>query len=94
MRETIRRVNRQSRDRFAEAFEAIRLSYQEIFKLLFDGGRADLRLEEGEDWQGALEAYQAAATGDWLSPDERRRIRRAVADLESEIEEAEEDEAE
>ncbi len=49
LKETIRRINRQSRDRFAEAFEAIRISYQEIFKLLFNGGRADLRLEEGED---------------------------------------------
>lgn len=49
LRETIKRINRQSRDRFTEAFEAIRASYQEIFKLLFNGGRADLRLEEGED---------------------------------------------
>jgi chromosome segregation protein len=49
LKETIRRVNRSSRERFAEAFEAIRTSYQEVFKLLFNGGRADLRLEEGED---------------------------------------------
>jgi len=49
LKETVRRINKQSRDLFAEAFEAIRTSYQEIFKLLFNGGRADLRLEEGED---------------------------------------------
>jgi len=49
LRETIRRINRTSRDRFLEAFEAIRGHYQEIFKLLFNGGRADLRLEESED---------------------------------------------
>jgi chromosome segregation protein len=49
LRETIRRLNRASRDRFAEAFEAIRAHYQEIYRLLFNGGRADLRLEEGED---------------------------------------------
>jgi len=49
LKETIRRLNRSSRERFTEAFEAIRTSYQEIFKLLFRGGRADLRLEEGED---------------------------------------------
>ena len=49
LKETIRRVNRSTRDRFAEAFEAIRTHYQEIYKLLFNGGRADLRLEEGED---------------------------------------------
>jgi chromosome segregation protein len=49
LRESIRRINRQSRQRFEEAFEAIRHYYQETYKLLFSGGRADLRLEEGED---------------------------------------------
>jgi chromosome segregation protein len=49
LRETIRRINRESRQRFTEAFERVRQSYQEVFKLLFSGGRADLRLEEGED---------------------------------------------
>ena len=49
LKETIRRINRQSRQRFTEAFEAIRSSYQEVYRLLFSGGRADLRLEEGED---------------------------------------------
>jgi chromosome segregation protein len=49
LRETIRRIDRSSRDRFIHAFEAIRKSYQEIFALLFNGGRADLRLEEGDD---------------------------------------------
>ncbi len=46
---TIKRINRDSRQRFIEVFEQIRQSYQEVFKLLFSGGRADLRLEEGED---------------------------------------------
>jgi len=49
LRETIRRINRSSREKFLEAFEAIRGSYQEVFQLLFRGGRADLRLEESED---------------------------------------------
>jgi len=49
LRETIRRINRQSRERFSAAFEQIRLSYQEVFRALFSGGRADLRLEEDED---------------------------------------------
>jgi chromosome segregation protein len=49
LKETIRRINRQSRERFLEAFESIRKSYQETYRLLFSGGRADLRLEEGED---------------------------------------------
>jgi chromosome segregation protein len=49
LRESIRRINRSSRERFLEAFETIRLNYVEIFKVLFGGGRADLVLEEGED---------------------------------------------
>jgi len=49
LKETIRRINSASREQFLSAFEAIRSSYQEIFRVLFGGGRADLRLEEGED---------------------------------------------
>jgi chromosome segregation protein len=49
LRESIRRINRSSRERFLEAFETIRVNYVEIFKVLFGGGRADLVLEEGED---------------------------------------------
>lgn len=49
LRETIRRINRTSRERFVEAFDAIRTSFQTIFQLLFNGGRADLRLEEEQD---------------------------------------------
>ena len=49
LRDTIRRINRQSRERFSDAFEAIRISFQEVFRSLFNGGRADLWLEEGEE---------------------------------------------
>jgi chromosome segregation protein len=49
LRESIRKINRSSRERFSEAFEVIRTYYQEIFRVLFHGGRADLVLEEGED---------------------------------------------
>ena len=49
LRESIKRINRQSRERFTETFEVIREHYREIFKVLFNGGRADLVLEEGED---------------------------------------------
>jgi chromosome segregation protein len=49
LRDTIRRINRTSRERFTEAFNAIRVSYQEVFRVLFNGGKADLILEEGED---------------------------------------------
>jgi chromosome segregation protein len=49
LRETIRRINRSSRERFLQAFENIRRHYQDTFRVLFGGGRADLVLEEGED---------------------------------------------
>src|SRR5262249_54554352 len=49
LRETIRRINRSSREMFVEAFETIRAHYVETFKVLFNGGRADLVLEEGDD---------------------------------------------
>jgi len=49
LREVIRRLNRISRKRFAQTFEEIRHNFQEIFRKMFGGGHADLRLEEGED---------------------------------------------
>jgi len=57
LKETIARINRQSRDRFMEAFERIRTGFGDIFKILFGGGRADLRLvSDGEDDGDLLEA--------------------------------------
>jgi len=49
LRETIKRINRSSRELFLDAFETIRGHYVETFKVLFNGGRADLVLEEGDD---------------------------------------------
>jgi chromosome segregation protein len=49
LKETIRRINRTSRERFLEAFEKIRANFNETFRLLFGGGRGDIRLLEDED---------------------------------------------
>jgi hypothetical protein len=49
LKETIRRINRTSRERFLEAFEAVRANFNETFTLLFGGGRGDIRLMEDED---------------------------------------------
>ena len=49
LRETIRKINRSFREQFVDAFEKIRANFDEIFKLLFGGGRAELRLEESVD---------------------------------------------
>jgi len=47
--ELIRRINRESRHRFEETFEIIRANFQELFRKLFGGGRADILLLETED---------------------------------------------
>jgi len=57
LRDTIVRINRQSRERFLDAYEKIRVGFSEIFRTLFGGGRADLRLVmEGEADEDVLEA--------------------------------------
>ncbi len=45
----IRKINRTSRQRFQEAFSAINHQFKQVFTELFQGGQAELRLEEGED---------------------------------------------
>jgi len=49
LQQLINRLNKMSRDRFAETFEQVRGHFQEIFRKLFGGGRADIVLEEAED---------------------------------------------
>jgi chromosome segregation protein len=58
LKETIARINRQSRERFLDAFEKTRSYFGELFRILFDGGRADLRLvaPEGDGDVDVLEA--------------------------------------
>ncbi len=47
--EAVRLLNRQSRERFTETFEAIRGHFNDTFRRLFGGGKADVYLSEGED---------------------------------------------
>jgi len=49
LRDVIARINRRSRKQFQDTFEAVRTHFQEVFRKLFGGGKADLVLEEGED---------------------------------------------
>jgi chromosome segregation protein len=49
LQQLINRLNKKSRDKFAETFEQIRTHFQEIFRKLFGGGKADIVLEEAED---------------------------------------------
>ncbi|MCX5632837.1 MAG: chromosome segregation protein SMC [Phycisphaerae bacterium] len=45
----INRLNKESMDKFATTFEQIRINFQEVFRKLFGGGKADIILEEPED---------------------------------------------
>jgi chromosome segregation protein len=49
LREAIARINRTSRRRFRETFEAVSKRFSENFPRLFRGGRASLSLTESED---------------------------------------------
>ena len=47
--EILRKVNRESRERFETAFASIRENFREMFRKLFGGGKADIMLDEGQD---------------------------------------------
>jgi chromosome segregation protein len=49
LRTAIGRINRTSRQRFREAFDAIDAQFQQLFPKMFKGGRAHLQLTETED---------------------------------------------
>lgn len=49
LEETINKIDGESRRLFVEAFDEVRVNFQRIFRQLFGGGRADIRLEDGED---------------------------------------------
>jgi chromosome segregation protein len=45
----IERINRESREKFAATFEQVRTHFQQIFRKLFGGGKADIFLENPDD---------------------------------------------
>ena len=49
LQQLINRLNKESVDKFATTFEQIRTNFQEVFRKLFGGGRADIILEQPED---------------------------------------------
>jgi len=49
LRDAIRTINREARERFRSAFAAIQENFQECFTTLFGGGTAELRLSEDEE---------------------------------------------
>lgn len=49
LQRTIARINRISRERFAETFEAVNRSFQDVFARIFPGGKGELRLTDETD---------------------------------------------
>ena len=49
LQQLINRLNKKSREKFQETFDEIRGHFQEIFRKLFGGGKADVILEDSED---------------------------------------------
>jgi chromosome segregation protein len=49
LQELINRLNKISTEKFVQTFEQIRMNFQQIFRKLFGGGKADVLLEDSED---------------------------------------------
>jgi len=49
LQQLINRLNKKSREKFMQTFEEIRINFQEVFRKLFGGGKADIILEEADD---------------------------------------------
>jgi chromosome segregation protein len=49
LEQLIARINKESRDKFEVTFAQIRENFQELFRKLFGGGKADILLENPED---------------------------------------------
>ncbi len=49
LHQLIKKLNKQSREKFREAFEEIRGHFQQLFRKLFGGGKADILLEDSQD---------------------------------------------
>jgi len=49
LQQLISHLNKKSRERFKETFEEIRGHFQQVFRKLFGGGKADIVLEDTED---------------------------------------------
>lgn len=49
LKRAINRINRTTRQRFIETFDAINAKFQEVFPVFFPGGRAEIRLVDEED---------------------------------------------
>jgi chromosome segregation protein len=56
LKRAIHRINQTTKQRFEATFEMVNERFKTLFPRLFSGGRAEMRLQEGEDGQGLLNA--------------------------------------
>ena len=49
LEQLIAKINKESKEKFRVTFEQVRLNFQELFRKLFGGGKADIVLEDPED---------------------------------------------
>jgi chromosome segregation protein len=49
LEQLIAKINKESREKFRETFDKVRVNFQELFRKLFGGGRADIVLDDPED---------------------------------------------
>ena len=47
--EAIKKIDAESRELFTTTFNAVRANFQKMFRRLFEGGKADIYLDEGQD---------------------------------------------
>jgi len=55
LQQLISRLNKKSREKFEQTFEDVRLGFQQIFRKLFGGGKADVLLEDGDILEAGIE---------------------------------------
>jgi chromosome segregation protein len=55
LEDTIRKINRSTKQRLTDAFEALNGKFKEVFSTLFGGGRAELLLTEGDILESGIE---------------------------------------
>jgi chromosome segregation protein len=55
LEKTIIRMNRAARARFLDTFEEVRHNFMKTFQALFEGGEADLMIEEGDPLEAGIE---------------------------------------
>jgi chromosome segregation protein len=49
LEQLIAKINKESKEKFRQTFDVVRVNFQELFRKLFGGGRADIVLDDPED---------------------------------------------